>query len=606
MPDIKFYCPSCGKKMGIDAKAAGLLVNCPDCKKEIKVPHESESAPPPSIHRPVPPAPPFVVPSAAKPLASTPRPLATRPIVTPRVPPPTSSPALPVESKPVDDRLVHELKEAKAALDRQAESFRTLADEHDALKKRLLAAESGSGSTRDELDRLRSATTSASKEMESKLADALRENARWQAEKNAAQAQVEELRKELQAVQAKTAQESQGSEALTAKIHELEKNLKVTSSAASHATSARDAAEQKNKALERQVEELKQKQTGIDEEREGLQRDLKECEDRHKSAMEKMAALMKQHESLILAQENLKSEVGDLKAERTGLLKHQQEAASLNRALADMQKQMEEMRDQEKELIPTIKAKEELKPEKLPPPAAPEAVPPVPVAPEPARTEPWVYSDPFLKMKRWMYVYASIAVCSVVGSIIFVMLWPQFAGEKSPVPSRWTASESTGNSAGKAAVIGTPVSVDDVDVTFERVRVGPVKLISMLGAETMSDQPYLVIDIQLTNRSEDREVVVMQAWRDAKLLDNRGRRLKPAFHGPVLLETVEGVIVDRTLKPGESASDQMVFEWESSDAESFALTVDPGFRKITGNQTTSQISLTAISMTFGLDEVVVE
>lgn len=595
--------------MGIDAKAAGLLVNCPDCKKEIKVPQESDVAPP-SIHRPVPPALPSVPPSA-KPTSSAPRPLMTRPVAVPRVQPPTppthpAAPTRPVESKPADDHLVQELKEAKAALDRQAESFRTLLAENNELKKKLSIAESGSGANREELDRLRSATTSANKEMEGKLAAALKENAHEQAEKNALLSQIEGLKKELQAVQEKTAHDSQSGEALTAKINELEKNLKATSSAASHAASAREAAEQKNKVLEHQIEELKQKQTGVDEEREGLRRDLKECEDRCKSAMEKVTSLLKQHEGLITVQENLKSEVGDLKAERTGLLKHQQEAASLSRALADMQKQLAEMREQEKELIRTIKAKEEIKPEPLPAPAVAAAALPAPVAPEPERTEPWVYSDPFLKMKRWMYVYAGIAAFSVVGSIMFVMLWPRFAKDNNELPVQWTTPTSTGAAAGNVAVLGSPVSVDDVDVTFERVRVGPVSLISMLGAETMSDRPYLVIEIQLTNRSEERDVVVMQAWRDAKLMDNRGRRLKPAFSSPVLLETVDGVIVDRTLKPGESATDIMVFEWEVNDAESFTLTVDPGFRKNTGGQTTSQISLSSVTMTFNLDEIVVE
>jgi len=606
MPDIKFYCPSCGKKMGIDAKAAGLLVNCPDCKKEIKVPHESEPVPP-TIHRPdappprLPPAP-SAAPALNKPSSAAPRPYMTRPVVPPRIQPPEHpAPVLPViPPSAVDERLVRELNEAKAALDRQAESFQTLAAEHDALKKKLSASESGGGAVREEMDRLRSASAAAHAEMEARLAAALKETATWQSEKNTLNVQIEGLKKELQTIQAKTTRETQDSETLTAKIHELEKNLKVTTSAASHAAAARDVAEQNLKLLEKQVEEFQQRQSGIDAEREELQRDVRECEGRHKAAMEKVADLLKQHDQMIVVQETLKSEIGELKTERSGLMKHQQEAVSLNRAMADMQKQLAEMREQEKELISTIKAKEEIKPEKLPPPVAPVA----PVSPEPARTEPWVYSDPFLKMKRWMYIYAGIAACSVIGSIMFVMLWPTFQkdGQSS---TQWTASTSP-HTSGIVAVIGEPVMVDEVDITFERIRIGPVRLISMLGAETMSDKPYFVMEIRLVNRSADREVMVMQAWRDGKLLDNRGRRLKPAFNNPVMLETVDGMIVDRILKPGEEAMDMMVFEWEENDAESFTFTVDPGFRKNTGPETTSQISLTVLNLSFNRNQVVVE
>lgn len=36
--DIIFECPECGKSLEIDAKGAGYLIVCPDCKHEIQVP----------------------------------------------------------------------------------------------------------------------------------------------------------------------------------------------------------------------------------------------------------------------------------------------------------------------------------------------------------------------------------------------------------------------------------------------------------------------------------------------------------------------------------------------------------------------------------------
>lgn len=36
--DIAFVCPQCSKNLVIDFRAAGLKVNCPDCRAEIQVP----------------------------------------------------------------------------------------------------------------------------------------------------------------------------------------------------------------------------------------------------------------------------------------------------------------------------------------------------------------------------------------------------------------------------------------------------------------------------------------------------------------------------------------------------------------------------------------
>jgi acetone carboxylase gamma subunit len=36
--DILFECPQCGKSLEIDARGAGYMIVCPDCKNEIQVP----------------------------------------------------------------------------------------------------------------------------------------------------------------------------------------------------------------------------------------------------------------------------------------------------------------------------------------------------------------------------------------------------------------------------------------------------------------------------------------------------------------------------------------------------------------------------------------
>ncbi len=45
--DIRFSCPACGHHMIIDEAAAGMLVDCVECGREVKIP-DKPAAPPPS------------------------------------------------------------------------------------------------------------------------------------------------------------------------------------------------------------------------------------------------------------------------------------------------------------------------------------------------------------------------------------------------------------------------------------------------------------------------------------------------------------------------------------------------------------------------------
>ena len=40
--DIIFDCPECGKSLAIDPQGAGLVIVCPDCDTEVKVPKDEE------------------------------------------------------------------------------------------------------------------------------------------------------------------------------------------------------------------------------------------------------------------------------------------------------------------------------------------------------------------------------------------------------------------------------------------------------------------------------------------------------------------------------------------------------------------------------------
>jgi predicted RNA-binding Zn-ribbon protein involved in translation (DUF1610 family) len=50
--DIMFECPSCGKSLVVDEAAAGLIVDCPQCRINVIVPPKSTPAGPPQTQSP--------------------------------------------------------------------------------------------------------------------------------------------------------------------------------------------------------------------------------------------------------------------------------------------------------------------------------------------------------------------------------------------------------------------------------------------------------------------------------------------------------------------------------------------------------------------------
>ena len=46
MSDIQFNCPECGHSLAVDSAGAGMLVQCPECQKQITIPAAPHSPPP--------------------------------------------------------------------------------------------------------------------------------------------------------------------------------------------------------------------------------------------------------------------------------------------------------------------------------------------------------------------------------------------------------------------------------------------------------------------------------------------------------------------------------------------------------------------------------
>lgn len=559
MPDIKFYCTQCGKKMAIDAKAAGLFVTCPDCGTEVEVPGQSGVAPdiagatphetqrmhhdevePP--HRP----PHVSIPVAAKPAPHSPGVMNVRPLTPPPVPVPPGIPS-PV-GNPAHDaeaaRLRAEIVRLKDDLAREGEKAKSTAAERDTLSKKCSEAMASISALHDE-------------------------QARTQREKDGLAARVHSMETE--------------NASLKGRLHETEKKLQDA------AFEAAAEAERRVRELQSQLEFVAARESQKDNELGKLSEQVKGLEGKLKDSAGRAEELTRAVASAAEAQRALAEEVGALRKERDGLLAQRKEAEKLAATLASVQKQLADAGDREKQMAQALKEKEA---------AVSRDAPPASIPPSPAG-QPWEFTDPFLKMRRAMYICIAVAVVAVVGSVLFVMAWPLLkSGTSDP-----TADESSSALHQPANSMDDEIIVDDVGVRIQRVSIGPVTEVSMLGKEQDSTDRYLIIDVHLVNRSVDRDLVIQQAWKDARLVDDRGRRLRTAFNEPSMIDEVKGMLMDKTLKPGEEADDKMVFEWNGYDSRSFTLSVDPGFRKPTSGENSVQISMQSFSVEIPRDRI---
>src|SRR5215469_4876507 len=58
--DIRFNCPRCGQNLTVEERGAGMLVNCPNCQKQIEIPRPTAPlniSPPSGPEKPEPPPP---------------------------------------------------------------------------------------------------------------------------------------------------------------------------------------------------------------------------------------------------------------------------------------------------------------------------------------------------------------------------------------------------------------------------------------------------------------------------------------------------------------------------------------------------------------------
>ena len=252
-----------------------------------------------------------------------------------------------------------------------------------------------------------------------------------------------------------------------------------------------------------------------------------------------------------------------MKTERDTLLAQVKASSSLVGAVSELQAQIKDLKEQEKTLKEALDKADK---------NASFTVAPV-SAPSPMRPG----------VAAMIGTAVGAAVC---GAVLFAV-WPDSVVAPAPPVAAPTITTSTSSLRGRA--LGEPVSIDGIDVVVHRARVAPVKLVSLSGEERESERPYLVFDVRLVNRSSGN-ILLVQPWKSARVADDQGRTLRPAFAEAAGLDEVPGKIVSRLLKPGQEAIDLMVFEWADSNAAAFTLYVDPGFRRPTGEDASVELS----------------
>ena len=498
MPDIKFYCLSCGKKLGIDAAASGMMIECPGCGTQVRVPEQSKPPPPPE-----PAAPRTIMP--ARPVKAT----------------PVQAPAPPVASPPA------------------AADFDKMKAERDAIA----------------------------------------------AECNHLKAQGEVLSQEKSAWLAER-------DAMESRLASLEKDVGEARAAAAKAQADAQVAEQSRMQAEDRIAELKQKISLPVAERDRLIRDTK-------SAQDALAAIKTENEKLAAAKSHLSEELSALRKEHNEQLARYQEAQRLTASIDEMKKQMAELREQEKLLVSSLSRQEAASgrvvaapPVTQEPSAAPRAAKPVP------------RRAPGAPAAQWIAAAMGVLLILMSGMLVVLWFWPDIGRRSAVGPSELVSRvEQVAIITRNELTLGRSMEMDGIELQALGVRVAPVEMVSLSGLVSTTAQHYLIVDVRITNRSNDQDVYVFRTWRDAKLTDENSRAYPQAFTDSIGLGEVLGVANGVDLTTGLEVEDRVIFEWEDRGATGFVVTADPVFWRRSGEENFVPIVRRSVTITFSRNEI---
>lgn len=313
MADIKFYCPNCSGKLGIDEKAAGLLVDCPLCGKEIQIPRASSPPPAaaPAPARPQPAAaPPSIIPG------NRPSPLKVAPLTAP----PKMDLSAVTQAIPTPPQL-------KLPVAPPADRAPVLDTVRTALQARIAQLEEAQKAAEQNTDELK------------RWAEKAEARARAEEEKAAAALEkVDELEKRLQGAAPLAVRVEQ----LLKQVAELADQRAATQRELDSQSAAKQLLAQQLAGLESAAQQARAAEAGVRGEAEGLRRQVVELRQAAEAAARQAAA--RQSEAEAQAQrdvEALRTQVADLQkaAEAAALAANgrQGEVEPLKKQLAELQ-----------------------------------------------------------------------------------------------------------------------------------------------------------------------------------------------------------------------------------------------------------------------------
>jgi len=608
MSDIKFYCPSCGRKMAIDEQAAGLLVHCPDCRTTVTVPRESQPAPPAiATVTPSPPAPPTKPPAPPVPENRVPE-KPPRPI---SIPPPAP--------KPVEAPPSAELEKQKSELARVTAELNTTRIDRDNLTKQLSEATAEIASLRQQVTGENHRHEDAMTELEKKLAagnSAL--NAAQEAgqiavtERDALKNEKSQLQEELASVQKERDALNNERTRLTDELHavrvERDAHAKQHEQTLLELTNRCAALEAEKQAALTSAESVRREvQDNIDHLSATLAAERAIAAEQQTRFSSELLAL---REQALIDRNQTKHEVDDqitrLTAQITELEKKL--SSSDQKHQADQQSIQRLESEKNQLILQHAQALSEI--EKTHAATTARETPPAPVTTPVIRekgfklSDATVYRDPFRLMLRRIFFYATMAAIIIVGAAV---LMSRLMPDDEPEATKPTSIEtgvSTPRRETITATLQTPFFIDDLEISVSSPRITPVTLVSVLGSEMTSDESYLVLDLIYSNQSTNTEIILYQPWNGAELKDNTGRRFRPSLiQQSDVMHEVKGRVLIHTLKPGEAITDVMLFPWQPGDAEIFTVTADPDFRRAYEDNRAVPLSQTIIELPIPLDAI---
>jgi hypothetical protein len=153
------------------------------------------------------------------------------------------------------------------------------------------------------------------------------------------------------------------------------------------------------------------------------------------------------------------------------------------------------------------------------------------------------------------------------------------------------------------AHLNLPFKIDGVEILISGLRIGKLQKIPReFSYGSVPDKPCLLATVTLTNTTEGRIIYLQDVWGQATVTDNFGNVYNPSSLNLSRSE-IQGAVSSQQLKPGEVATDIMIFETPLENAQKFTLSCDPNFFRSTGNGLLEQLSDKSFKLEFTRSDI---